>query len=164
MNTLERSSFRFSALVILVFATCLQACNEMLPGYEKPTVTVSKFRALPSDGGAIPNFEIDLHIINPNREALALKGVSYTISLGGHELIKGVANKLPVIEAYGEGDLTLTATANLVAGIQLVSELINSPADTMTYEFDAKLDNGLFRRAIRVRDAGEILLRGDRSN
>lgn len=151
------------AVLLAILCCVLSACSTMLPGYEQPTVTVSSFRALPSDG-VVPDFEIGLHVINPNREALRLEGVSYTVSLGGHQLIKGVGNQLPVIEGYGEGDLTLTASANLLGGVRLVSELINNPADELPYVFEAKLDSGIFRRAIRVREAGEVSLQGTRAN
>lgn len=137
----------------------LQSCAGFGGGFEKPTVTISSFRALPSTG-AIPNFEIGLHVVNPNREALKLIGVSYTVSLDGYELIKGVGNELPVIEAYGEGTFTLIASANLLAGIRLVSDLMNKSTDTFAYSLDAKLDVGRFSPAIRVRDSGEISLRG----
>ena len=129
----------------------------MRPGYETPTVTVSSFRSLPSEGG-MPAFEIGLRVVNPNREPLELVGAAYTISLEGRELIKGVANDLPVIEAYGEGEFKLTATANLLAGARLVSDLLRSEKDSFGYELEAKLDVGLLRPAIRVRDAGEITL------
>lgn len=136
----------------------LQGCAG-LGGYEKPTVTISSFRALPSSG-ALPNFEIGLHVINPNREALEIVGVSYSVSLDGHEIIKGVGNDLPTIEPYGEGTLTLTASANLLAGIRLVSDLMKKSTDSFDYSLDAKLDVGRFRPAIRVRDSGEIALGG----
>lgn len=132
-------------------------------GYDTPTVTVKSFRPLPSQG-AIPDFEIGLHVINPNSEALKLRGVSYTVSLGGHELIKGVGNRLPVIEPYGEGDLTLNASANLLAGIRLVSDLMNRPGEQLDYEFEAKLDIGALRPAIRVRDSGQVSLGAARNN
>ena len=142
----------------LLFAVAgLAACAGMRPGYETPTVTVKSFRALPSDG-VVPNFEIGLHVINPNSDALPLRGVSYTISLGGHELIKGVGNELPVIEGYGEGDVVLTASANLLSAIQLIGDLMNQPGEKIPYELSAKLDIGAFRPAIRVRDAGELSL------
>jgi LEA14-like dessication related protein len=131
----------------------------MRPGYETPTVTVSSFRALPSEG-MVPSFEIGLRVINPNREALELKGVSFTVRLEGHELTKGVGNKLPVIDGYGEGDLTLTATANLFGGIRLITDLMREQRDSFTYEFEAKLDIGAFRPAIRVTDTGVIALGG----
>lgn len=133
-------------------------CTGMYPGYETPTVTVTGFRALPG-GGALPNFEIRLNIINPNRQALELRGISYTVSLEGHDLIKGVANQLPVIDAYGEGEVTLHASANLIAGIRLINEMMRAPKDTFEYAMEVKLDPGSFGRTIRVRDSGQITLR-----
>lgn len=145
-------------ILILGLSLALQACAGWRPDYETPTVTVSSFRALPSQG-ALPNFEIGLRVINPNREPLKLRGVSYTVDLGGHELIKGVGNELPVIEAYGEGDFTLTATPNLLAGIGLVTDLMRLSTDSISYKLQAKLDVGTMRPAIRVTDSGQISLR-----
>lgn len=158
MNRNKNTSKRLLIVVILGLAGILQACAGLRPGYETPTVTINSFRALPSQG-ALPNFEIGLHVVNPNREPLKLRGVSYTVSLGGHELIKGVGNELPVIEAYGEGSLTLTASPNLFAGIRIVSELMNSSNESVPYKLEAKLDVGRIGPSIRVGDSGEISLR-----
>ncbi len=136
-------------------AGLMTACAVFDPAWETPTVTVNSFRTLPSNG-ALPQFEIGLEVINPNRTALELAGVAYTISLDGHEIIKGVGNNLPVIEAYGNGRLTVTATANLFAGIQLFTDLLSAPKDTFDYRFEAKLDPGGFRPTIRVSDTGTI--------
>ncbi|MDH3303705.1 MAG: LEA type 2 family protein [Gammaproteobacteria bacterium] len=151
-------STRWLIIVILGLASLLQACGGWRPGYETPTVTIKSFRALPSQG-ALPNFEIGLHVVNPNREALKLRGVSYTVSLGGHELIKGVGNELPVIDAYGEGSLMLTASPNLFAGIRIVTDLMNASNESIPYSLEAKLDVGRIGPAIRVRDSGQISLR-----
>jgi LEA14-like dessication related protein len=112
---------------------------------------------LPSTGIA-PEFEIGLRVTNPNREALKLQGLAYTVSLEGKELIKGVANQLPVIEGYGSGDVTLTAAPDMLAGIQFFGDLMRSPRDTVGYSVEAKLDVGTFIPAIRVRDEGKITL------
>lgn len=151
-------SRRRVVLVTLGLSMLLQACAGLRPGYEIPTVSVNSFRALPSQG-ALPNFEIGLHVVNPNREPLKLRGVSYTVNLGGHELIKGVGNELPVIDAYGEGSFTLTATPNLLAGIGLVTDLMRSSTNSVKYKLEAKLDVGRIQPAIRISDSGEISLR-----
>lgn len=148
--------------LVLGLSMLLQACTGLRPGYEMPTVTVNSFRALPSQG-ALPNFEIGLHVVNPNREPLKLRGVSYTVNLGGHELIKGVGNELPVIEAYGEGGFTLTATPNLLAGIGLVTDLMRSSTESIDYKLQAKLDVGMIQPAIRITDSGKISLRPSNS-
>jgi LEA14-like dessication related protein len=139
----------------LLMLLSLAGCASMQPGYETPTVTVKSFRALPATG-TLPNFEIGLEVLNPNEEELKLAGISYTISLEGHEIIKGVGNDLPVIEGYGTGTVTLTASASLFAGIRLFTDLMQTPKDTFEYGFEAKLDPGGFRPAVRVKDSGTI--------
>lgn len=147
-----------TSLLLTVIALVAAGCAGLGPGYETPTVTVSSFRTLPSQG-ALPAFEIGLRVINPNRDPLELQGVAYTVSLEGHELIKGVSSELPVIDAYGEGEFKLTASANLFAGIRLITDLMSSDRDSFRYDLEAKLDIGSFRPTIRVRESGEISLR-----
>ncbi len=150
------------AIAIIVITGLLAGCAGMRPGWETPTVTVKAVRAVPSQG-MLPEFEIDLHVVNPNREALKLVGVSYTVSLEGHELIQGVGNDLPVIDGYGEGDFTLNASADLFAGVGLIRELMSTQKDKLSYKFEAKLDPGALRPSIRIKDTGEVSLAGVRS-
>ena len=146
------------AALLVATATTLAGCAGLRPGYETPTVTISSFKTIPSEAG-LPAFEIGLRVINPNIEPLELRGVAYTISIEGHDIIKGVGNELPVIDGYGEGEFKLTASANLFAGIRLITDLMRSDRNTFKYEFEAKLDIGAFRPAIRITDANEIALR-----
>ncbi len=145
---------------LLVLVMFLSGCAGLGPRYEAPTVSVQSFRPVASDNGiGLPSFEIRLHVINPNLEPLELAGISYTISLDGHELIKGVGNELPVIEGYGEGSFTLTAGVNVFAGVRLFQSLMEKDNDSFDYSFDAKLDPGAFRRKIRVSNSGSISLK-----
>jgi LEA14-like dessication related protein len=155
----RKSSARtlFQSMLIMLAALAVSACVGMGPGFETPTVNVSSFRALPSESG-MPKFEIGLHVTNPNSEALKLRGVAYTISVEGRELMKGVGNELPVIEGYGDGDFTVTAAASLFEGAMLLKDLVSGPLDVLNYEFEAKLDVGSFIPAIRVKEAGEFSL------
>ena len=122
MSTLTKSLTLTSALLLAI--ALLSGCAGMGAGYETPTVSVQSFRPIASgNGNGLPAFEIRLHVINPNLEPLELAGVSYTISLDGQDIIKGVGNELPVIAGYGEGSFTLTAGVNVMAGIQLFRSL-----------------------------------------
>ena len=146
-------------VVLAMAAALLTGCAGMGPGYEVPTVSVQSFRPLASEnGGGLPTFEIRLHVTNPNLEPLELAGISYTISLDGQDLIKGVGNELPVIEGYGEGTFTVTAGFSVMAGIQLFRSLIDKDSDSFDYSFKAKLDPGAYRRKIRIADSGSISL------
>ena len=117
---------KFPRLVALALATILSACATMSPDYEEPTVTLSSFRAIPSEG-MVPAFEIGLRIINPNSQALNLNGIVYTVSLPGSDLVKVVGKDFPVIEGYSAGEVKLTATAKLLAGIRPLGGAAVSP-------------------------------------
>lgn len=144
---------------VLLVTGLLSACAGMGPGYEAPTVSVQSFRPLAATNGTgLPTFEIGLHVTNPNLQPLELAGISYTISLDGKDVIKGVGNELPIIDGYGEGSFTVTAGFDVFAGIQLFRSLMNKDSNSFAYSFDAKLDPGAFKRKIRVSDSGTISL------
>lgn len=68
--------------------------------------------------------------------------------------MSGVANDLPTIEPYGETDVKLNATANVLGGFQLLAGLMNEVKEHIEYEFSAKLDVGSFKPFIRVSKKG----------
>ena len=143
----------------LLLGFFLSACATLSPDYEEPTVTLSSFRALPSEG-MVPSFEIGLRILNPNAQDLDLQGIVYTISLNGYELVKGVGKDFPLIEGYTESDVKLTASANLLAGMRFVQNMMQSHDGSFEYEFKAKLDLGGLYPSIKIRETGNINLDG----
>ncbi len=146
-----------SYVLLIIIAVVSSACATVRPDFETPTVTVSSFKALPSEGIA-PRFQIGLHIVNPNRTPLKLQGVAYSISLEGHKIITGVANDLPQIAAYGEGQVVVTAVTDVLNTIRLVAGLMKQPQHQFDYEFNAKLDIGALLPVIRVVDRGSVSL------
>ncbi|CAH1386457.1 LEA type 2 family protein [Candidatus Nitrotoga sp. M5] len=155
-----RLLIRFSLMCFFSFT--LLSCATMDPNYEQPTVTLKSFRALPSEG-IIPSFEIRLNILNPNAASFQLEGIVYTISIQGHEVVKGVGKDFPVIEGYSEETIKLTAAANLFAGARLVMNMMDSPSEVLEYEFEAKLDTGGFGRSTRIKEKGVFRLDGKNS-
>jgi hypothetical protein len=150
---------RARIFVLLAAFVSVFGCAGLEPGFETPTVGVNSFRLLPSEG-VVPRFEIGLHIVNPNRTALNLEGIVYSVTLNGHKILMGASSELPVIGAYSEGEVTLTATANLLSGISLLGSLMQQGQDTFTYELDARLDIGSLRPRIHVQEKGKISLAG----
>ena len=131
----------------------------MSPDYEEPSVALTSFRALPSEG-AVPMFEVGLRIINPNPQDLALAGIVYTISLEGKELVKGVGKDFPVIEAYSQEDINISASVQLLAGLRLISGLMKNQGDSLSYEFEAKLDLKGIYPTIYVTETGNFNMAG----
>jgi hypothetical protein len=73
-------------------------------------------------------------------------------------LIEGVANELPVVAAYGEADVSLHATANLMSGLNLLGDLLNQPSNQVEFELNAEIDLGTLYPMIRVQRSGMISL------
>ncbi|TRO78555.1 LEA type 2 family protein [Desulfuromonas acetexigens] len=144
-------------ILMLAAILFLGGCLAMSPGFETPTVGLKSFRFLPSDGG-VPRFEIGLHVVNPNRSALKLEGIVYSVVLAGHKVITGASADLPVIDAYSEGDVTLTATADLLRSIGLFSSLFKNPQKPFSYDLEAQLDIGRLHPRIKIHEKGEISL------
>ena len=143
--------FIFSLLIV-------SGCASIRHGYEKPVVTITSFKAIPT-GNLIPQFEIGLRIVNPNRLPLKLKGISYTIAIEGHKIMTGVSNQLPSIEAYGEDNVVLKASVGLFSSISFITNLIGSKKkDKISYSLEAKLDTGTLQPLIRITKKGELSL------
>lgn len=143
---------------IFILVISLGACAGAPKDYDVPTVDVYSFRALPTTGLA-PEFEIGIRIINPNRTPLELTGMAYSIYIEGHKIITGVSNKLPVIEPYGRGEVTLLATTNLFSSLSLLADLLKQRRNSYDYRFEAKLDQGGLSPNINVVKKGKVDLK-----
>lgn len=146
----------FALLLLFGF---FPACALLSPDFEEPSVNLTSFRVIPSNS-IVPKFEIGLHVINPNRTALKLYGLAYNVELEGHRVLTGVANDLPVITAYGEGDVLLQASPDLFSTLNLFTDLMNQPRETFNFELEASLDIGRLLPKIRVKRSGVITLSG----
>ncbi|MFT5677203.1 MAG: LEA14-like dessication related protein [Paraglaciecola sp.] len=144
-------------LLTFIAIITLAGCAVLDPNFEKPQVNVNSFRVLPG-GGINPTFEIGLRVINPNGTALNLKGMSYTASIEGNKIFTGVANKLPIISAYGEKDVKLTAQADLFGGFRLIADLMKPREAPISYTLKIKLDAGTFALPIYITRQGNLTL------
>ena len=143
-------------IFVFILLTLLVGCAGMKPGYESPSVGLRSFRLLPQEG-IFPRFEIGLHLVNPNAISLPLNGIFYTVKIEGHKVLTGVANDLPTVEPYGEADILLEASVDLLQGVGLFQTLMSQPQTTLDYVFDAKIDVGSFGSDIRIQEKGQFL-------
>ena len=158
INNPYKNRFRF--IVCLAGILLAGACGDLKPDYETPTVNVSYFRPLPGQG-ITPRFEVGLHIINPNDFELDIRGISYTVSLQGQRVIVGVAGKQPVVPAYGEGDIDLQASTDVISSIRLITGMMRQRSDNFSYKLEAKLDIRGFASKVHVVKEGTFSFRGE---
>ena len=141
----------------LAAVTMLCGCTGITPQLDPPKVTLESFRSLPAAGGA-PRFEIELRVINPNKQTLDIAGISYSVELAGRELISGVTNDIPVIEGYSEEVVTLQAGLQLFQLLRLLTSLGTTTSEALEYRFLAKIDFNGFVPTQRLEETGEITL------
>lgn len=152
MHQARRTLLR--ALPVLLLA----GCAGMRPGFEQPRVTLRSFRVVPSEGFA-PRFAIGLRVVNPNRSALTLRGLSYDVELEGHPLLSGVTGNLPRVPAYGEADIEVVAGVDLLGGLRLFNELISdTQRERLRYALRARLDVGGLQPFVTLEEKGELSL------
>ena len=145
-------------LILFLCVCCVSSCGDIRPDEALPVVNVSYFKPLPPQGIA-PVFEVGLHIINPSATTLKIIGASYTIKLDGQRVLVGVANDLPDIAPYGEGDAVIRASADMVGSFLLITKLLREKQDGIRYEFSARLNVAGLRRDINVVKQGEFSFR-----
>ena len=147
-----------ATLVVLLFLA-LQGCAALSPNFQEPDVQVTAIEPLPANRAGDLRFRIHLRVYNPNDTDLALSGLYYTLNLASHKVVTGTASELPAIPAYGQDDIVVDASANLMGSFMAAAELLSMRGDTVPYTLEAKL--GLRRSIlpyIKVSKSGEIKL------
>ena len=142
---------------VILATLLLSACVSLPQDFKEPGVTLVSITPQIRNLFA-PEFDVVLRVTNPNRKALEIAGLSYTLHLQGIKMIQGVATDFPAIPAYGEADFTLSATADLAAGLNLIGDLVQQPGSDVNFEFNADLDLGSFYPMVKIQRAGAISL------
>lgn len=151
----DRSTLRLSMVALL--AALLSSCALLDPAYEKPAVHLVKIEPL-SSRGLEQRFRVDLKIINPNRSGLSVSGMSYTLTLNGEKVVKGVTGRISEIPSYSETTIQVEASTNILAGLRLISSLLNKPGRELHYELETKLRSGWWPVPISIIESGDITL------
>lgn len=146
-----------SLLLGVVALSLFAGCVTIPDDFKEPGVSIVSITPKKSNG-VLPQFDIVLRVTNPNRVALDIKGLTYTVHLNGSQLVDGVANDLPNIPAYGEAEVSLSARADLFGGLSLLSGLLADPNEPIDYEFNAAIDVGTFYPIINFNKRGSMSL------
>lgn len=150
-----RNIIRLSVVTLLV--ALLSSCALLDPAYEKPAVHLVAIDPL-SSSSFEQRFRVDLKIINPNRSGLSVSGMSYTLKLNGEKVVTGVAGQIAEIPPFSETVVQVEASTNILAGLRLISSLLNKPGRELRYELATKLRSGWWPVPINIVESGEIVL------
>ena len=148
----------FKRIPILLLMIFLVACAGLSPNYEKPHVNVTSLTLAADPSGVAPRFNIGLQVINPNRTALPLVGMSYSVEVEGNRILSGAEPNLPRIEAYSSADIVIQASPDLFGSARLLNQLLSGQRDELNYLFKARLDVGTLMPYINIEEKGSFSL------
>jgi LEA14-like dessication related protein len=146
----------FKRLFVVFLMIFLAACAGLTPNYEKPQVNVTSFTLAPDSSGLAPRFNIGLQVINPNRTALPLVGMSYSVEVEGNRILSGAEPNLPRIEGYSSADIVIQASPDLFGSARLLNQLLSGQRDELNYLFKARLDVGALMPYINIEEEGSF--------
>lgn len=107
-------------------------------------------------------FKARMRVRNPNDRSIAVRGVSYTLQIGGEELGRGLSGSSFTVPALGEAEFDMLVTANLAGTVMRLLERARSDGlpDSLSYRLrgEVKLAEGLVR-TIPFDEKGAVRLR-----
>jgi LEA14-like dessication related protein len=155
-----RAAFAMPAMA-LAFAV-LSGCALFAPRLEPPKLSIVNVELVKGD-----LFEQQLRarmrVQNPNDRELAVKGLTYTIEVGGEEFGRGMSGSSFVVPQRGEAEFDMMVTANMAGTLlRLASRAQQGGArpDALDYRIVGKvsLASGALR-SIPFEDKGTLKLR-----
>lgn len=126
-----------------------------LPTLESPSVSVQTVRMLSSDALS-PEFEVVLSVDNPNPIPLNISTITYDIRVEGESIVNGITDQISSIERYGNGQITISASPDLLTGARVIAQMLRSNRSALNYDLEAQLDIGRFLPAIKLTDSGQL--------
>jgi LEA14-like dessication related protein len=107
-------------------------------------------------------FKARRRVQNPNDRSIAVRGVSYTLHIGGEELGRGLSGSSFTVPALGEAEFDMLVTVNLAGTVMRLLERARSDGlpDSLSYRLrgEVKLSEG-FVRTIPFDEKGAVKLR-----
>lgn len=156
----QLSAQRAPVAKAFVISICLvlASCAAVTPKLEQPTVKVAGLQLLPAQGLTQP-IEVSLLVTNPNARDLSLRGMSYTIGIENFDVLSGVSDQLPTLNAYQETPVKVVVTANVLQLVRLIEHFgRNGVKENVDYNFSATLDYSAWLPSLRVNEKGSIPL------
>jgi len=152
---------RFAATLTAALVL-ITGCASLSPYSEPPAVSVTSFSMAPADASSGPLIRVGLRVTNPNRNALPLVGMSYSVEIEQARILSGATAELPEVPAYGTADFTVDLSPDLIGGIRLLNNLMAGNRGSLDYRFSARLDVGRWRPDIRIDESGSFKLAATR--
>jgi LEA14-like dessication related protein len=143
-------------LALLVLA--ISGCASLHRQIEEPSLSIVGLEIV--DLGLLQQrYAVTLNVQNPNPLTLPVSGMSYALQVGGKDFARGVTSKPFTLPAYGEAQVQVDLTTNLLDSVRRIQALLDSGMETVGYSLTGRLQVDLpFVGAVPFQNRGEINL------
>ena len=144
--TADQSSIA-KTILLLYCALTLTACS-LFGGYqESPRVSLVSIKPLEM-GLLEQRYGLQLRIMNPNDDAIPMKGLNYSIDINGHEFAYGVSRQPVTIPPFSEALLDVEVVSNLLGVMRQLQNMSGEEGDSLNYRLSGKISLG--KRLVRL--------------
>jgi LEA14-like dessication related protein len=142
----------------LAAAMLLAGCV-LTPKFTPPRLSIVNVQL---EGGDLweQRLKVRLHVENPNNRPLPVKGLEYTLEVGGQQLARGASAASFVVPAMGESEFDTNVTTNLAGALlKLLGRGPDALGQSVEYHLTGKvsLSAGLLR-SIPFDERGSVRL------
>jgi LEA14-like dessication related protein len=137
----------------------LAGCASLQPYAETPRVSLVSIKPLEMQM-LEQRFILELRILNPNRVAIPVEGLSYALEINQREFAYGVSQQEVSIPPYGEALLQVEVVSNLLNVMRQLQQLDGSTAGSgLEYRLRGKLGLAGVRRGLPFDYSGKLAYR-----
>ena len=101
---------------LLLVAVALSGCALLLPRLQTPKLSIVDVEVRKANF-LEQQLRVRMRVENPNDCSLPVRGLSYTVYLGGQELASGVSDASFVVPALGTAEFNMDVTSNVAGAI-----------------------------------------------
>ncbi len=149
-------------LPVAALALLLSGCAAIAPKLETPKLSIVNVELVKSDLFE-QRLRARIKVENPNDRELAVKGITYTIEVGGEEFGRGISGSSFTVPRLGEAEFDMNVTANMAGTLMRLATRARESGrapDTVDYRIVGKvsLATGMLR-SIPFEERGSFKLR-----
>src|SRR5262249_49778317 len=122
-------------LALLIVASVLPGCALFVPKLEMPALSIVGVELERGDLFE-QHLKVRMRVDNPNARELPVKGLSYTLEIGGEQLAHGESAASFTVPARGEADFDMSVTANMAGAFV---RLLSHPGDDIEYRLAGRV-------------------------
>lgn len=116
----------------------LTSCANIAP-ITKPEISLISVEPSKTKGFS-QYFTLNVLVTNPNSFDLAIDGVTFNLGISDQKVLAGVSNSVPVLKAYSETTVQLSAGVGLFDLLKLLAYFSEHPRDQISYNLTTTID------------------------